>query len=160
MIHSFGAKTLNDAVELVSMLGESTNQNPPLPAPANQIVPYASANKNAPLSSTSDQNAPLSVSSNKNAALSSGSTNQVKSTNTAQKQKKKKELFMKPLLLCQGITDALKQLVLREVDTASSDQADLLMLVVHALVTETSLLLKVFVLYYINIVKSSRRNLF
>ena len=136
MIHTLGAKTLNDAVELVSILGESTNQNAPSSSPSNQNAPFSA--------SSADQNAQYSVSSNQNVPLSLGSTNQAKATKTTQKENKRREVvFIKPLLLCQGITESLKKLVLCEVDVTSINQADLLMLAVHALITETSLLLKV-----------------
>ena len=138
MIHTFGAKTLNDAVELVSMLGES--------APANQSSPFASAATNQSGASLSELANPALKPSIETANQTASPQSSLTGTTQAQsvtKPNKTTELFFKPFLLCEGITEALNRLIASEVDMANSNQADLLMLAVHALVVETSLLLKV-----------------
>ena len=137
VINTFGAKNLNDAVELVSMLGETAQ-------PANQNTSTTSTNQNVSSTSSNNQTAPFEPSSAilTSSQMRSSITTPKTTTTTA------KDLFFRPLLLCDGITELLKSLVSSEIAGDASSKnifnaADLLMLSVNALVLETSLFLKV-----------------
>ncbi|XP_066935702.1 F-box only protein 7-like [Clytia hemisphaerica] len=143
---NFGAQTLNDAVELLSMLGESSNQKLHNTSSSNQNVAFStSANQCSSSSQASNERSTASsIPANQNANLASVANQkraEVQATNQmdVDPPPPKRNLFIKPFLLSDGITDDLKVLV---EETNCQSAADYLMLTIHAIVSETSLCIK------------------
>ena len=129
VINSFGAKTLDEAVELLSMMGGGGN-NQQQPISTNQASTKGSRdiqqpNQKVSISETTNQNSGASSTTNQN-AVTSTTTNE-------------RSYSLKPLLLLDGITEELIDLY-ANLDCESV--ADHLVVVIHALFTETGFVAK------------------
>jgi len=153
-MNSFGAKTLNDAIELLSMMGggggdgdqqsfsqlASTNQTSDQGSRDSTRVNQKASNSPSIHNEKAENNQRASASSATN-QITAASISTANQTQSASKLATNESSYnLKPLFLSDGVTEEFLDLFS---NAECESAADHLIVVIHALVTETGFVIKV-----------------